>query len=145
MTIPWAMVPVRSSQVELVVRGRVARDAGDVRIRLETADGAAVAEAAVDPTGHGHGVWFPFESRFEIPRAGPGREAGLYVAVIDGDGTTLGSIRRRFTASLLLDVTAAGSRPAEAMVEPTRERSFGNDGLMGGIVFGVPMAERNSR
>ena len=69
MTIPWAMVPVRSSRVELVVRGRVARDAGDVRIRLETADGTLVSEAAVDPTGHGHGVWFPFESRFTVPRS----------------------------------------------------------------------------
>lgn len=132
-----AVVAVRPSLppalAEFVVRGRVARDAGAVRIRLERADGAAVGTAPVDPTGHGHGDWVPFESRFVVERPDASSGAGLFVVAVGADGRALDAARP-FSSALFLDVRAG---------EVARRRSLGNDGLVGGIVFGVPMEERH--
>ena len=140
-TIPWAIAPTRSALVELVVRGRVARAAGPVEVRLQTATGRAIAVLPVDPTGHGHGAWIPFESRFQVARAARERDGTLYVLAVDAAGRALGPGAQPFSGSLFLDLEA---QVAEVAPRTTPEkRSVGNDGLMGGIVFSVPIAERH--
>jgi hypothetical protein len=141
MTAPWAIAQTRSALVELVVRGRVARDAGDVTIRLETSDGRHVAASPADPTGHGHGAWVPFETRFQVARAARERDGTLYVVAVDAAGRTLGPGAQPFASSLFLDMTAPAVGPPTPVVA-TRSHPAGNDGLIGGIVFGIPMAER---
>jgi hypothetical protein len=140
-TIPWAIAPTRSALVELVVRGRIARTAGPVEVRLQTAAGRSIAVAPIDPTGHGHGAWIPFESRFQVARAARERDGTLYVLAVDRAGMALGSGAQPFSGSLFLDLEAPLAEVAPSPAPPTR--SIGNDGLMGGIVFSVPIEERH--
>ena len=141
MTAPWAIARTQSARVELVVRGRIGRDAGGVTIRLQAADGRPIASSPADPTGHGHGAWVPFESRFQVSRTARERAGALYVVALDPDGATLAPGVQPFASSLLMDVGAvAVARPALVLAPQTHP--IGNDGLVGGIVFGVPFADR---
>jgi hypothetical protein len=130
--------PARRGEVvttrELIVRGRVARTAGNVRIILESSGGKPIAAAAIDPTGHGHGDWIPFESRFRLATPRPGGDMTLFVVAVDGDGIPIDAIRRRFTIGAIVDIPAVvrSSGPRDG-----RSRSNGEDGLMGGIPFGT--------
>jgi hypothetical protein len=134
---------------EIVVRGRVDRAAAGVRLRLEDSDGRPIRTVALDPTGHGHGGWVPFEVRFVVAASAP----AAYVVTVDADGVPLDDVRHPLDgvgAFLVVDADgraayvtqgpewAQARRPA-----PSKEPEFGNDGLMGGIVFGIPMAERH--
>jgi hypothetical protein len=112
--------------LELIVRGRVARTAGEVRIMLESSGGKPVAAAAVDPTGHGD--WIPFESRFRLATPRPGGDMTLFIVAVDGDGIPIDAIRRRFTIGAIVDLPAR---------QNARSGSNGEDGLMGGIPFGT--------
>jgi hypothetical protein len=114
---------------ELIVRGRVARSAGEVRIMLESSGGKPIAAAALDPTGFGHGDWIPFESRFQLAVPRPGGDMTLFIIAVDGDGIPIDAVRRRFTVGAIIDI------PADTAAR--RSRSHGEDGLMGGIPFGT--------
>ena len=114
---------------ELIVRGRVARTAGEVRIMLESRGGKPVATAAIDPIGYGHGDWIPFESRFRLEMPRPAGDMTLFIVAVDGAGIPIDAVRRRFTIGAIIDISAVtGGR---------RSRSNGEDGLMGGIPFGT--------
>ncbi len=114
---------------DLIVRGRVARTAGEVRIMLESRGGKPVATAAIDPTGGGHGGWIPFESRFRLEMPRPAGDMTLFVIAVDRDGIPIDALRRRFTIGEFIDITA--------VPDGRRSRSSGEDGLMGGIPFGT--------
>jgi hypothetical protein len=109
-------LPARRGEVvttrELVVRGRVARDAGEVRIMLESSGGKPVATAAVDPTGSGRGGWVPFESRFRLSMPRPGGDMLLFVVAVDRDGIPIDAVRRRFSVGAIVEVPAPGAKPA---------------------------------
>ena len=102
--------PARRGEVittrELIVRGRVARGVGGVRIMLESSNGKPLAIAAVDPTGFGHGGWIPFESRFRLTTPRPGGEMLLFLVAVDGDGIPIDAIRRRFTIGAIVEIPA---------------------------------------
>jgi hypothetical protein len=112
---------------ELIVRGRVARSAGLVRIILESRGGKPIATAAIDPTGGGHGDWIPFESRFQLAFPRPGGDMILFLIAVDENGIPIDAIRRRFSMGAIIDIPGTGSRRG----------SNGEDGLMGGIPFGT--------
>ena len=111
---------------ELIVRGRVAQTAGEVRIMLESRGGKPVATADIDPIGYGHGEWIPFESRFRLEMPRPAGDMTLFIVAVDGDGIPIDALRRRFTIGAIIEIPAVG-----------RSRSNGEDGLMGGIPFGT--------
>ncbi|MGP1674203.1 MAG: hypothetical protein ACTS8Z_03180, partial [Candidatus Limnocylindrales bacterium] len=63
---------------ELIVRGRVDQDAGEVRIMLESSGGKPIASSAIDPTGHPRAGFVPFEARFcDEPDREPADDSGL--------------------------------------------------------------------
>ena len=130
--------PARRGEVittrELIVRGRVARSAGQVRIMLESSNGKPMAIAAVDPTGFGHGGWIPFESRFRISTPRPGGDMLVFVVALDADGIPIDAVRRRFTVGAIVEIPARIGQP-DPRPEPRRAR--GEDGIMGGIPFGT--------
>jgi hypothetical protein len=118
---------------EVVVRGRVATDLGDVRIVLQSRGGTPIASAAIDPTGHGHADWVPFESRF---RLAPDSDDSwpVYIVAVDADGRPIEPVRHPFSVRAYLFIPAS-SGPA---LEPVRWiHTTGEDGLMGGIPFGT--------
>jgi hypothetical protein len=119
---------------ELIVRGRVARSASQVRIILESRGGKPIATAAIDPTGFGHGDWIPFESRFRLAFPRPGGDLTLFLIAIDENGIPIDAIRRRFTVGAILDIPAGGESTGRWV---GRSGSNGEDGLMGGIPFGT--------
>lgn len=134
------------------MRGLVARDIGVVRLRLESATGTVLAVAAIDPTGHGHADLVPFESRFVVEHGSAAPEAARFVVVTDGEGTPLDGIRHPYASSLFLVVEprrvgsaggAGAPTPGTGPLPRPGIRSIGNDGLIGGIVFGIPMSERH--
>jgi len=101
---------------------------------LESSGGKPIAAAAIDPTGHGHGDWIPFESRFRLAIPRPGGDMTLFIIAVDGDGIPIDAIRRRFTIGAIVDI------PARLRSDPSGDgfsRSNGEDGLMGGIPFGT--------
>jgi hypothetical protein len=119
---------------ELIVRGRVARTVGEVRIMLESRGGKPVAMAAIDPTGGGHGGWIPFESRFRLEMPRPAGDMTLFIIAVDGNGIPIDAVRRRFSIGAFIDIPA--------VIERGRGRSNGEDGLMGGIPFGTNVLPR---
>ena len=118
---------------EVVVRGRVAVTLGDVRIVLQSRAGTEIASASIDPTGHGHADWVPFESRFRLAGDGEGEQPAFIVAV-DGDGRPIDDVRHPFSVGRYLFIPASSG---PAMEPATRSRRIGEDGLMGGIPFGT--------
>ena len=104
--------PARRGEVittrELIVRGRVARSAGQVRIMLESSNGKPLAIAAVDPTGYGHGGWIPFESRFRISMPRPGGDMLVFVVALDSDGIPIDAMRRRFKVGAIVEIPLHG-------------------------------------
>ncbi len=133
-------LPARRGEVvttrELIVRGRVAIAAGEVRIMLESSNGKPIATAAVDPTGFGHDGWVPFESRFRLTTPRPGGEMVLFIVAVDGDGVPIDAIRRRFTVGAIVEIPVPAGRTSGGSGErPTH----GEDGLMGGLPFGTNM------
>ena len=137
---------------EVVVLGRAARDATGIRLRLETGDGTKIAQAPLDPTGYGHGGWVPFETRFVVDAATTAGALPMFIAVVDATGRAVRTQRQPIGGAGAYLVIGADGRAsfvtqgplwAQARrTDPSERRSIGNDGLMGGIVFGVPMAER---
>jgi hypothetical protein len=124
--------PVAATR-EVVVRGRVAETLGDVRIVLQSRAGVQIASAPIDPTGHGHADWVPFESRFLLAPDDQGDWPAFIVAV-DGGGSPIESVRYPFNVRTYLFIPAS-SGPA---IEPTRIiHTTGEDGVMGGIPFGT--------
>jgi hypothetical protein len=119
---PGAAVTVPERRV-LVVRGRVARDAANVRIGLTTGGGTTVAIASLDPTGHGHGSWVPFESRLVVSRSDADLGQALYIRTMDPSGSPVGVGRRPFSASLFLEVRADGIAAADGSTS-TRLRGY---------------------
>ena len=118
---------------EVVVRGRVAATLGVVRIVMQSRSGAEIASAAVDPTGHGHAAWVPFESRFLIAPDGDGNWPAFIVAVGAG-GKLIEPVRHPFNARPYL-VIPASSGPAFERAPSIH--TTGEDGVMGGIPFGT--------
>lgn len=118
----------------LIVRGRVSRTAGEVRIILESSGGKPIAAAAIDPTGYGHGDWIPFESRFRLAIPRPGGDMTLFIIAVDGEGIPIDAIRRRFTIGAIIDIPAGPS----SRTGKGRSGSNGEDGLMGGSRSGRP-------
>jgi len=113
--------PRRAAAIRhLLVRGRVARDAGAVWLSLTTADGTPVATAPLDPTGHGHGGWIPFESRLLVARADADVSEALFVRTVSPTGRRLDTARHPFSTALFLVVEPDGgtvtdrARPSSA-------------------------------
>jgi hypothetical protein len=126
--------PANATMREVVVRGRVAERLGDVRIVLEWADGSRIASAPVDPTGHGHGDWVPFESRFQLRTPPPGGAWPSFIIAVDRAGEPIDATRYPFTVRSYVFIPAS-SGPA---LEPARSiHTTGEDGFMGGIPFGT--------
>jgi hypothetical protein len=126
-------VPADATIREVVVRGRVAEELGAVRIVLQSQSGSEVASASIDPTGHGHGGWVPFESRFRVGPDDEGTQPAFIVAV-DAGGTPIDAVRHPFSVRTYLFIPASLG-PA---IEPTRSiHTTGEDGVMGGIPFGT--------
>lgn len=118
---------------EVVVRGRVAAALGEVRIVLQSHAGAEVASASIDPTGHGHADWVPFESRFLLSPDDQG-DWPAYIVAVDGGGIAIESARYPFNVRTYLFIPAS-SGPAIPRLGPIH--TTGEDGLMGGIPFGT--------
>lgn len=125
-------VPVVAAR-EVVVRGRVAAALGDVRIVLHSRSGAEVASASIDPTGHGHADWVPFESRILLAPDDKG-DWPAYIVAVDGGGIPIESARYPFSIRTYLFIPAS-SGPAITRVGPIH--TTGEDGVMGGIPFGT--------
>ena len=121
---------------EVVVRGRVAVTLGDVRIVLQSRTGTELASAGIDPTGHGHADWVPFESRFRLERDGEGEPPAFFIAV-DGDGQPIDHVRHPFSVGSYLFIPASSG---PAMAPAAQSRRTGEDGLMGGLPFGTNVA-----
>lgn len=128
--------PVPVATREVVVRGRVAEALGDVRIVLEWADGSRIASAPVDPTGHGHGDWIPFEARFRLRPPPPGGAWPSFIIAVDGAGEPIDTTRYPFTVRSYVYIPASSGPAIRSGDGPTR-RAIGEDGLMGGIPFGT--------
>jgi hypothetical protein len=118
---------------EVVVRGRASAALGDIRIVLQSRAGAEVASASIDPTGHGHADWVPFESRFLLAPDDQG-EWPAYIVAVNGDGVPIESARYPFNVRSYLFIPAS-SGPAVTRVGPIH--TTGEDGVMGGIPFGT--------
>jgi hypothetical protein len=118
---------------EVVVRGRVATALGDVRIVLQSRGGTPIASAAIDPTGHGHADWVPFESRFRLAPDSEGRWPA-YIVAVDADGKPIEPVRHPFNVSTYLFIPASSGPPLGPAVGT---HTTGEDGLMGGIPFGT--------
>jgi hypothetical protein len=118
---------------DVVLRGRVAKTLGDVRIVLQARDGTQIASASIDPTGHGHAGWVPFESRITLPPGEPS-DRPTYVVAVDGAGRPIEPVRQPFSVRLFLFIPAS-SGPASGPTEPVH--TTGEDGVMGGIPFGT--------
>ena len=97
---------------ELIVRGRVDQDAGEVRIMLESSGGKPIASSAIDPTGHPRAGFVPFEVRFQLSRPRPGGTMVLYVVAVDPAGIPIDGVRRRFTVGAVVDVLDVPVRSA---------------------------------
>ena len=108
--------PSRSGVVvttqELIVRGRVAQDVGEVRIMLESSGGKPIASSAIDPTGHPRAGFVPFEARFRLSKPRPGGTMVLFVVAVDPDGIPIDGVRRRFTVGAVVDVLEVPVRSA---------------------------------
>jgi hypothetical protein len=108
--------PSRSGVVvttqELIVRGRVAQDAGEVRIMLESSGGKPIASSAIDPTGHPRAGFVPFEARFQLSKPRPGGTMVLFVVAVDPDGIPIDGVRRRFTVGAVVEVLDVPVRTA---------------------------------
>jgi hypothetical protein len=126
-------VPAVGMAREVVVRGRVAATLGDVRIILQSRTGTQIASAALDPTGHGHADWVPFESRFSVAPDDEGRWPAFIVAV-DAAGRPIERVRHPFNVATYLFIPAS-SGPAIHRTDSMH--TTGEDGLMGGIPFGT--------
>jgi hypothetical protein len=126
-------IPAVGMPREVVVRGRVAETLGDVRIVLQSQTGMQIASAALDPTGHGHADWVPFESRFSVAPDAEGRWPAFIVAV-DAAGRPIEPVRHPFNLAAYLFIPAS-SGPALERAHPMH--TTGEDGLMGGIPFGT--------
>lgn len=118
---------------EVVVRGRVAETLGDVRIVMQSHAGTQIASAPIDPTGHGHAGWVPFESRFRLAPDDRGDWPAFIVAV-DAGGMPIDSVRHPFNVRPYL-VIPASSGPGMERTHPIH--TTGEDGVMGGIPFGT--------
>ena len=125
--------PTVATARDVVLRGRVAKALGDVRIVLQSRDGTQIASASIDPTGHGHAGWVPFESRISLP---PGEQSDrpAFIVAIDGSGRPIDPVRHPFSAQLFLFIPAS-SGPASERTDPIH--TTGEDGVMGGIPFGT--------
>jgi hypothetical protein len=106
--VPQATAP-RPAVRPLLVEGRVARNVGEVWLVLVTMDGTDIAAAPLDPTGHGHGAWIPFESRLLVSRAAADVGVPLFVRTVSPTGRRLDTTRHPFTSSLFLVVGPDGS------------------------------------
>jgi hypothetical protein len=89
---------------EIVVKGRVARDVGEVWIMLESRGGKPIATQAIDPTGMPRGDLIPFESRFHVAMPRPAGSLVVSVVAIGADGTPVEAIRRRFELGAVIDI-----------------------------------------
>jgi hypothetical protein len=107
--------PARSGVVvttqELIVRGRVAASAGEVRIMLESSGGKPLATAALDPTGHPRAGFVPFEATFRLSKPRPGGSMMLFVVAVDSAGIPIDGIRRRFTVGAVVEVPERSKAP----------------------------------
>ncbi len=128
--------PPTATTREVVVRGRVAEVLGDVRIVLEWADGSRVASTPVDPTGHGHGDWVPFEARFRLRTPPSGGAWPSFIVAVDRAGEPIDATRYPFTVRSYVFIPAS-SGPALAAPTPLVVHTTGEDGVMGGIPFGT--------
>jgi hypothetical protein len=126
-------VPAVGTTREVVVRGRVAATLGDVRITLQSRTGMQIASAALDPTGHGHADWVPFESRFSVAPDDEGRWPAFIVAV-DAAGRPIEPVRHPFSVATYLFIPASSGPALDAT---DSMHTTGEDGLMGGIPFGT--------
>lgn len=145
-----AAIEPSAAALHFVVHGRVTRDARYLRLRLEDASGGRIAIAALDPTGHGRHGWVPFVSSFLVAPGAVERGTPLFVVVESGSVNGLGGqgvkgvqARHPLVGGLFLSVTTAVDPAAGAGADAAgRGGPHGAGGLIGGIVFGVPMAER---
>jgi hypothetical protein len=128
--------PPTATTREVVVRGRVAEVLGDVRIVLEWADGSRVASTPVDPTGHGHGDWVPFEARFRLRIPPSGGAWPSFIVAVDRAGAPIDATRYPFTVRSYVFIPASSG---PALAPPARPvlHTTGEDGVMGGIPFGT--------
>jgi hypothetical protein len=111
---------------EIIIRGRVATALGDVRIVLQTEAGAEIASAVIDPTGHGHADWVPFESRFLVAPDGEGRWPA-YIVAVGGDGHPIEPVRHPFAIGAYIFIPASsGPRlgPVRRSTPPARTRGW---------------------
>ena len=108
---------------ELVVRGFLRGGSGPVQVVVESSGGKAIAIRTVGPTTVGRPANDPappFLTRFPISNPRPGGEMTIQVIAYDPDGLPVDVVRRRFVIGAIA------------------VREIGEDGLMGGIVFGGP-------
>lgn len=126
-------VPAVATTREVVVRGRVAKALGEVRIVLQSQTGSEIASASIDPTGHGHDGWVPFESRFQLAPDDQGKWPAFIVAV-DAGGSPIEPVRHPFNVRTYLFIPAS-SGPAIGRTHSIH--TTGEDGVMGGIPFGT--------
>jgi hypothetical protein len=102
--------PARRGQVittrEIVIRGRVAETAGEVRIILESSSGKPIATLAIDPIGMPRNGMIPFESRFRLSTQRPAGSMVVSVVAVDPSGLPIDAVRRRFELGAVIDIPA---------------------------------------
>jgi hypothetical protein len=134
--VPSPRQEVAVSTREVVVRGRVPESLGVVRIVLQAASGEAIATAPLDPTGHGHGAWVPFESRFSLTPPPPGGAWPSFIVAVDAAGRPIDETRHPFTVRSYVYIPEETGPRIPAGAAGTLHTT-GEDGLMGGIPFGT--------
>jgi hypothetical protein len=123
--VPPPPADARATLRRLVVRGRVARGAADVWLMLATERGTPVSTARLDPTGHGHGSWIPFESRLLVMRSAANVGDPLYVVTVDPNGAPFDGMRHRYSAGIFLVVGSDGqATSAQSGPAATATRGF---------------------
>jgi len=109
----------------LVVRGTRAVEAGPLRVTLESSGGKLVAsQTLADATGSG-----PFRVDFPLSNPRPGGTMVVQVVAFTSHGIPVEVVRIPIEIGAVLPGTPGN-------VGRTREGTRGEDGIIGGIVFG---------
>ena len=89
---------------DLLVRGWVARDIGDLHVMVATATLEPIAIAAIDPTGKPRNGMVPFEAAFRLPRSAAEADGDLYVVPVDGTGWPIARAETRRVEGAIVEL-----------------------------------------
>ena len=101
---PFPVEPAPDQPRSLVVRGWVARTSEAVQVVVFDRSGSTVAIGAIDPTGKPRNGMVPFETAFQLSRAGLDPAIPLYVTAANGRGLPLADARRQVVQGAVVEL-----------------------------------------